>query len=72
MNNQLNTKEIRDCDIKWLDTKLNNFILFAAQTLNINCVISDVEKNKCSVMNEYAYNYYTEKFTKLLAYFKSV
>ena len=68
---KLKAKEYRDCDIKWLDAKLSNFILFAAQTLNINCVIADLDKNKFSLMNEYAYNYYTDKFTKLLAYFKS-
>ena len=34
--NQLNNGEFRDCDIKWLDIKLENFVVFAAKRIQIN------------------------------------
>jgi len=68
--NQLNKGEFRDCDIKWLDTKLENFIEFAAKTLGITAIKpSQVGKDR---LNDYVLNQYLEKFKTLLNYFKNL
>ena len=69
---QLKNKEFRDCDIKWLDSKLENFISFAAKTLGINGILpSELHSEKFVILNNYALVYYKDKFNTLLNYFKS-
>jgi hypothetical protein len=69
--NQLNNGEFRDCDLKWLDKKLENFVEFAAKTLNVNGIMPQRESVKPACMNDYAFNYYSKYFNQLLDYFKS-
>ena len=70
---QLKNGEFRDCDIKWLDTKLENFIVFAAKTLKINAITpSSLHSETFVILNNHALVYYKEKFTTLLNYFKSI
>ena len=68
---QLNNGEFRDCDIKWLDNKMDKFVDFAAKTFGIHGIMPQPESVKPAYMNEYAVNYYSNYFTKLLEYFKS-
>lgn len=68
---QLKNGEFRDCDIKWLDKKLEGFVEFAAKTLNINGIMPQRESVKPSVMNGYAIEYYSNYFNHLLNYFKT-
>jgi hypothetical protein len=70
--NQLKNGEFRDCDIVWLDNKLEAFVGFAAKTLNINGVMPQSESVKPRYMNDYAFNYYSKYFNQLLEYFKSL
>ena len=69
--NQLKNGDFRDCDINWLDKKLESFVEFAAKTLKINTVMPQSESAKPSRMNRYAYEYYINYFNHLLNYFKS-
>lgn len=68
--NMIKNKEIRDCDIKWLDGKMKQFIVFAGETLNIKAPVMS-ETEVFTIYNPYVQNYYTERFTTLLNYFKS-
>ena len=69
---QLKNGEFRDCDIKWLDSKLENFISFAAKTLGISVMLpSKIHSEKFVILNNYALVYYKDKFNTLLNYFKS-
>ena len=69
---QLKNGEFRDCDIKWLDSKLENFISFAAKTLGISGILpSELHSEKFVILNNYALVYYKDKFNTLLNYFKS-
>lgn len=68
---QLKNNEFRDCDIKWLDKKLKGFIDFAAETLAINAPIVS-KPSDFPYFNPYVQNYYTERFTILLDYFKNL
>jgi len=71
--NQLNNGEFRDCDIKWLDTKLENFTKFACETLGISALMpSQVESEKHTLLNDYVKNQYVKRFNTLLEYFKSI
>jgi hypothetical protein len=70
--NQLNNGEFRDCDIKWLDAKLEKFTKFACETLGINGMMpSDVNREKFTLLNDYVKNQYINRFSTLLGYFKS-
>lgn len=70
---QLNNGEFRDCDIKWLDSKLEGFIEFAGKTLGINCIMPQSESVKPAHANiGYSFNYYKKYFTQLLDYFKTL
>ena len=70
---QLENGEFRDCDIKWLDAKLENFIGFAAKTLGINAITpSSLHSETFVFLNNFSLVYYKEKFTTLLNYFKSI
>jgi len=69
---QLKNGEFRDCDIKWLDTKLENFTKFALETLGIKgLMLSDVNSEKYATLNDYVKNQYLTRFETLLSYFKS-
>jgi len=69
----LESGNIRDCDIKWLDSQLEKYMIFAAKTLGLNnqIVPSQVLSEKYKVMNEFVTSHYLEKFKALLSYFKS-
>ena len=69
---QLKNGEFRDCDIKWLDIKLEKSIEFAAKTLGINAVMpSSLQPETFVILNNYALEYYKNKFNTLLNYFKT-
>ena len=69
---QLKNGDFRDCDIKWLDSKLENFIEFAAKTLGINAIMPNkLESETFTILNNYALRYYKDKFSTLLNYFKT-
>ena len=66
--NKLNNREFRNCDIKWLDDKLDKYIQFVAEKLNIKLTIKQSESVKPKYMNTYAYEYYNQ----LLIFFKII
>ncbi len=69
---QLKNGEFRDCDIKWLDSKLEKFIEIAAKTLGINVIMpTKLDSETFIILNNYALKYYKDKFNTLLNYFKS-
>lgn len=68
--NQLKGGSFRDCDIKWLDNKMEGFIKFAAETLGMS-LPTQVERETFLMFNAHVKIYYTEKFIALLNYFKS-
>jgi len=68
---QLENKEFRDCDIKWLDSKLEGFINLTCQTLGVQTsIVSKSESVSPKYMGGYAIEYYTKYFNMLLDYFK--
>jgi hypothetical protein len=70
---KLKSKNFRDCDIKWLDEKLEGFIKFAGQTLKLNInTPSQIFSAKNTVLNEYVTNQYINRFEILLKYFKNL
>ena len=69
--NQLNNREFRDCDCKWLDEKLGKFTKFAGETLGMKANVPSEVGQKFTVINEYTTKKYLESFTTLLEYFKS-
>jgi len=64
----------RDCDIKWLDSKFEAFIKFAAETLGITGIMpSEVLASKSfKHLNNYSKDVYSKRFQTLLDYFKSL
>lgn len=69
---QLKNGDFRDCDIKWLDSKLEKFILFAAETLGIKGIApSTVAGEGFTTLNDYVRKIYLERFNALLEYFRS-
>lgn len=69
---QLERGEFRDCDLKWLDAKLDGFVEFAAKTLDIKGIMPQRESVKPAYMNDYAAKYYKKYFNTLLQYFKTL
>lgn len=70
--NKLNNGEFRDCDIKWLDNKLENFVSFAADTLGINFTKpSHLFGETFKYINEYSKTRYLERFNLLSKYFET-
>ena len=71
--NNLNNGSYRDCDIKWLDAKLEMYISIAAETLGFKNIItpSDLNKETFTILNKHNTDYYIDKFDALLQYFKS-
>lgn len=70
---QLKNKEFRDCDIKWLDNKLETYFNITSQTLGLNIsVINQPDSVKPKHINtEYSTQYYLKYFTNLIEYFKT-
>jgi hypothetical protein len=70
---KLERGEFRDCDIKWLDDRLEKYTSTACKTLNIPFARpSSVLSEGYTLMNEYVKTRYTKYFTTLLNYFKDV
>lgn len=69
---KLNNGEFRDCDIKWLDAKLDDFVDFAAKTLGVMGILPQIESIKPKYMNSYAVEYYGRYFNQLLEYFNKL
>ncbi len=68
---KLEKKEFRDCDIKWLDKKLENFTEFACETLGIKVSMpSQIEGKEVTLLNDYLVTQYSNLFNTLLTYFK--
>lgn len=65
---KLNMGDFRDCDIKWLDDRLEKYIRFAAETLGVK-VPSLPESSHYPCFNQHNSNIYLEKFNILLNYF---
>lgn len=71
--NKLSNGDFRDCDIKWLDKKLDNYMIFASNTLNIKGLLPQRESVKPNFINtEYAIQYYSKYFSQLLSFFNSL
>lgn len=70
---KLQAGHFRDCDIKWLNTKLENFTKFACQTLGIEVSTASIfETEKETVMNKFVSDRYIKRFTTLLEYFVTI
>jgi hypothetical protein len=67
---ELNSDGFRDCDIKWLNDKLDGFMVLASKTLGIETQFIPV--NAPTIMNQYAKAYYLRYFNQLLAYYKKL
>jgi hypothetical protein len=66
----IENKEIRDCDIKWLNDKLYKFTQFAAETLGKKFGKIDLVSND-GLLNEYKTGEFLKAFRTLLNYFKT-
>ena len=70
---KLRNGNFRDCDIKWLNSKLENFTKFACQTLEIEISTSGIfETEKETVMNKFVTDRFIKRFTTLLEYFATI
>lgn len=68
---QLENRKFRDCDIKWLDSKLENFTKLACQTLDLNILVpSQIGAQPYPTLNDYNRDKYLRHFNTLLNYFK--
>lgn len=67
----LNDGIYRDCDIKWLDGKLEAFTRLACQTLGI-ALPAPPPTEHFTLLNEYVKMQYINRFTTLLNYFKTI
>lgn len=62
---QLNNGEFRDCDIKWLDAKLERFTKFACETLGISGMMPSDENNNVVEPSHDFINILFEKVRKI-------
>ncbi|WP_027380807.1 hypothetical protein [Chryseobacterium daeguense] len=67
---QLEAGSYRDCDIKWLDEKLQQYTLLACETLGIK-IEHNLKTKSHTVLNDYNKSRYLKYFNTLLNYFKS-
>lgn len=67
---KLENREFRDCDIKWLNQKLENFTKFACETLGKK-IESGLQNESFPFMNENVRVKYLGYFNTLLNYFKT-
>jgi len=69
--NQLENGEFRDCDIKWLDSKLEVFTEFACKTLGLDIIMpSKIAGEQLKTLNNHVKDQYFKRFNTLLEYFK--
>lgn len=69
---KLKNKEFRDCDINWLNQKLENFTKLAIKTFEEKIVLpSHTPMETLTTLNDFNYNLYINYFNILLNYFKS-
>ena len=69
---QLKNKEFRDCDIDWLNKKLETFVELACQTLGEKVTLpSQISTEDYKILNNYLYKKYLNYFQILLDYFIS-
>lgn len=70
---QLKKNDFRDCDIKFLDKKLEIYFSFACESLGLSNIIlqSDIGYESFTILNEYNTKKYIKWFSALLEYFKS-
>lgn len=68
--NNLEKRIYRDCDIKWLNSKLHGFTSFAAETLNKKFPEVDLVSDDGN-LNQYKRDMFLRSFRTLLSYFKS-
>lgn len=66
---KLNAGNFRDCDIKWLDARLEKFKAIAGKTLGISTL--SVPRESHTILNDYNKNQYLKHFNTLLDYFKT-
>lgn len=67
--NKLENNEFRDCDIKWLNDKLNKFTSFALETLDKTFELGEIGS---TVMNDTIKSRFLNCFNTLLKYYKSM
>lgn len=67
---KLMSGDFRDCDIAWLDKKLEDFTVFACKTLGFEAHIPAPEKGR--ILNDYTKKQYVDRFSTLLNYFKGI
>lgn len=68
---KLQERSFRDCDIKWLDGKLEKFTSFTAETLGLK--LDPVSRSESFThFNDVVTDKYIFYFTTLLNYFKSI
>jgi hypothetical protein len=68
--NKLIKEDFRDCDIKWLDERLEEFTIIAGETIYIK-IHNDLKNQGFTLFNKYVYDFYLTKFNILLEYFKT-
>lgn len=68
--NNLNIGAYRDCDIKWLDKKLETYANLACSAIgaNVCAIISD--ENKLTTLNQYAKDKYISYFSTIFDFFE--
>lgn len=69
---QLKNDNFRDCDIKWLNSKLEKFTKIALDTLGEKAIILPQLYDKDMLLNEFFKNEFIGQFETLLNYFKSI
>jgi hypothetical protein len=68
---KLENREFRDCDISWLDNKLDDFIEFAAKTMGFTS-IKQAPRELYPYMNKFVKDRFLKYFTGLLTYFEKL
>lgn len=64
----LENKNYRDCDVKWLDSKLEAYVKLTCETLGVKGLT--IPSSHYTILNEYVYTKYLGYFNNLLSYFK--
>lgn len=66
--NKLENREFRDCDVKWLNSKLDKFTSFALETLGKSFDLNGIGSD---MMNDNVREQFLNHFNTLLKYFKN-
>lgn len=61
--------EFRDCDCKWLDSRLEHFVKIACELQGIKGII---QADTTTVLNDFTKFQYIKRFTTLLDYFRTL